>query len=95
MIFSIIINQILILLTMSLIYESRTPLSRIHQLNEISTNFKRNIVISHQKLPKDFFPGRNSIKRELSENKGRMNLLSQGINRNFSAIDSLQIIPKR
>ena len=73
---------------MSSILDQRVPLSRIHQLEDVSPNMKRNILISHQKLPKDFFPARNILRFDVSEskvqNRNRPILLSQNFKRNFS-----------
>lgn len=73
---------------MASILDQRVPLSRIHQLEDISPNMKRNILISHQKLPKDFFPTRNILRLDISESKNQSRnrpiLLSQNIRRNFS-----------
>jgi hypothetical protein len=66
----------------------RIPLSRIQPVDDISPNLKRSIIISHQKLPKDFFPQKFSLKREFSITNPRTNLLSQKIPRNFSNIES-------
>jgi len=48
---------------MASIFDQRVPLSRIQQIDDISSNLKRSIVISHQKLPKDFFPQKLNLKR--------------------------------
>jgi hypothetical protein len=68
--------------------DNRIPLSRIQPIDEISPNMKRSIIISHQKLPKDFFPQRLSLKREFSIANPRTNLLSQKIPRNYSNTES-------
>ena len=80
---------------MTSFFDNRIPLSRIHQFNDFSANLKTNIIISHQKLPKDFFPAKNTIKREFSNFKDRGSLLSQNIRRNFSNLDDLQSPTKR
>lgn len=69
---------------MTTILDSRLPLSRIQQMEDITQNLKRSIIISHKKLPKDFFPTRVPLKRELSINNPRNAEISQKINRNFS-----------
>ena len=47
---------------MTSVLDQRVPLSRIQHLEEITPNMKRNIIISHQKLPKDFFSSRNCLR---------------------------------
>ena len=73
---------------MTSILDQRVPLSRIQQLEDISPNMKRNILISHQKLPKDFFPTRNILRLDIAEvknqSRNRPILLSQNFRRNFS-----------
>lgn len=58
-----VINYNIKFIYMSSIFDTRIPLSRIHQVDEISSNIKRSIIISHQKLPKDFFPTKNNPRR--------------------------------
>lgn len=72
---------------MTSILEQRIPLSRIHQLEDISPNMKRNILISHQKLPKDFFPTNNCLRFDILDLKSRSNLVSQNFKRNFSQLE--------
>lgn len=64
--------------------DSRLPLSRIQQMEDITQNLKRSIIISHKNLPKDFFPTRIPLKKELSISNPRNTVVSQKINRNFS-----------
>lgn len=73
---------------MTSMLESRVPLSRIQQMNDITQNLKRSIIISHKKLPKDFFPSKIPIKRELSIYNPRNAIVSQKMRRNFSECEN-------
>ena len=75
---------------MTSIFNSRVPLSRIQQIDDISANLKRSIIISYQKLPKDFFPTKNILNRELSIPQDRTNILSQKMQRNFSDVEYIR-----
>lgn len=80
---------------MTTILDSRLPLSRIQQMEDLTQNLKRSILISHKKLPKDFFPTRIPLKRELSISNPRNAVASQKINRNFSGYEKYHSSFKR
>lgn len=67
-------------------FENRIPLSNLYEHLDQYSPIKRTIKISHQKLPRDFFPQKSKIISDVMQQESRSHLLSQNIKRNYSNI---------